>query len=121
MFLTLNLKAVRNTRVRPATSTTTRGSRSTCRQEQAPEGASSQLTSQQSQTPTPSGAPPSGIEVNYTGVSQTVAPPTPSQDGASQNMETAVQGLSLVKSSLTQFGVIPQEAPDQSQAQSDTR
>ena len=29
-----------------------------------------------------------------------------------------VQGL--VKSSLTQFGVIPQETPDQSQVQSDT-
>ena len=46
-------------------------------------------------------------------------PPTPSQDGASQTMETVMQGL--VKSSLTQFGVIPQESPDQSQAQSDTR
>ena len=36
------------------------------------------------------GLPPSGIEV----VSQTVAPPTPNQDGASQNTKT-------------QLGVIP--------------
>ena len=53
------------------------------------------------------------------GISQPVAPPTPSQDGVSQNMETMVQGL--VKSSLTQIGVIPQETPDQSQAQSETK
>ena len=59
--------------------------------------------------PNPFGAPPSGIEVISMSVSQTVAPPTPSQDRASQNMETMVQGL--VKSSLTQLGVFPQEAP----------
>ena len=63
---------------------------------------SSQLASQRSQTP--SGAPPSGIE----GVSQTVAPPTPSQDGASQTTKI-------------RHGVIPQESPDQSQALSNTR
>ena len=48
-----------------------------------------------------------------------MAPPTPSQDGAIQTIETVVQGL--VKSSLTQLCVIPQGSPDQSQAQSDTR
>ena len=82
--------------------TSARGSKSTQRREQAPENVSSQLASQRSQTP--SGAPHSGIE----GVSQTVAPPTPSQDGASQTTKT-------------QLGVIPQESPDQSLAQSDTR
>ena len=41
----------------------------------------------------PSGAPPSGIEVIGAGVSHTVAPLTPNQDGASQNMETMVHGL----------------------------
>ena len=75
--------------------------------EQAPEHASSQLASKQSHTP--SGASPSGIEVISTNVSQPMAPPTLSLDGASQNMETMVQGL--VKSSLTQLGVIPQETP----------
>ena len=74
------------------------------------------MASQRSQTPS---GPPSGIEINDTGVSQTVALPTPSQDRASQTKEAVMQGL--VKSSLTQFGVIPQESPDQSQAQSDTR
>ena len=53
---------------------------------------------------TPSGASPSGIE----GVSQTVAPQTPSQDGASQITKT-------------QLGVFQQESPDQCQAQSDTK
>ena len=46
-------------------------------------------------------------------------PPTPSQDGASQDTRTVVQ--SGAKTSLTRFGVIPQESPDQSQAHSDTR
>ena len=55
----------------PATST--RLSKSTQRPEQAPEGASPQLASLRSQTP--SGAPPSGIEVNDKGVSQTVGAP----------------------------------------------
>ena len=94
----LNLKAVRNARSRPAIS---RGGKSK-RREQAPESASSHLASQRSQTPL--GAPSSGIE----GVSQTVAPPTPSQDGASQTTKT-------------QLGVIPQESPVPSQAHSDTR
>ena len=93
MSRTLNLNAVRNARVRSATSV--RGSKHTRRQEQAPEGAGSQLASQRSQTP-------SGIEVTSTDISQTVAPPIPRQDGASQNMKTMVQGL--VKSSLTQLG-----------------
>ena len=94
MSPTHNLNAV-DARVRSATSV--RGSKCTRGKEQAPESASSQFAPQRSQTP--SGAHPSGIEVVSTGVSQTVAPPTPSQDGASQNMETMVQGL--VKSSLT--------------------
>ena len=82
MSQTLNLKAVRNARARPATST--RESKNTHRREQAPQSVSSQLASQLSQIP-------SGIEVNDTGVSQTISPPTPSQDGASQTMETVVQ------------------------------
>ena len=52
------------------------------------------------------------------GISQTEALPTSSQAGASQNVKAMVQDL--VRSSLTQFGVIPKEAPDQFQAQSDT-
>ena len=85
----LNLKAVKKARTRRATSARGNKSRSV--------GIPA--------IPNPfGGAPPSGIEV----VSQTVAPPTPSQDGASQTTKT-------------QLGVIPQEPPDQSQAQSDTR
>ena len=67
-----NLNAV-DARVRSATSV--RGSKHTRRKEQAPEGASSQLVPQQSQTP--SGVPPLGNDVLSTGVSKTVAPPTP--------------------------------------------
>ena len=104
MSRTHYLNAVRDARVRSATSV--RGSKCTHGKEQAPECASSHLASQQSQTP-------SGIEVIGAGVSHTVAPLTSNQDGASQNMETMVHGL--VKSSLTQFGVIPQGTPDQSQ------
>ena len=101
MSQTFNLNAVRDARVRSATSV--RGSKHTHGKEQAPECASYQLASLQSQTPLV--APPSWVEVVSTGFSQTEAPPTPSQDGASQNMETVMQGL--VKSSLTQLGVIP--------------
>ena len=63
------------------------------------------------------GLPHSGIEV-ISSISQTEAPPTNSQAGASQYVEAMVQNL--VRSSLTQFGVIPKETPNQSQAQSDT-
>ena len=73
---------------------------------------SSQLAPQRSQTP--SGATPSGIEE----ISQTVAPPTSSQDGASQDKRTVVQGS--VRTSLTQLGVIPQETPEQSLTQSES-
>ena len=114
MSRTHNLNAVRDARVRSPTSV--RGSKRTRRKEQPPERAGSQLASQRSQTPL--GAPPSGIKVISTGVSQTVAPPTTSQVGLARINETMVQGL--VKSSLTKFGVIPQETPDQTQAQSDT-
>ena len=106
MSRTHNLNAVRDARVRSATSVRGSGSKRTRGKEQAPEGAGSQLASQRSQTP--SVAPPSGIEVISMGVSQTVAPPTTSQVGAIQNMESMVQGL--LKS---QFRVIPQETPDQ--------
>ena len=52
-----------------------------------------------------------------TGIAQTVAPPpVSSQDGAYQEVKAMVQDI--VKSSLTQLGVIPQDAPTQSQAQS---
>ena len=57
MSRTHNLNAVRDARVRSATSI--RGSKRTHGKEQAPERASSQLPSYRSQTP--SGAPTSGI------------------------------------------------------------
>ena len=115
MSQTHNLNSVRDARIRSATSV--RGNKHTRGKEQAPGHASSQLASQRSQTPL--GAPPSWMEVISTGISQTVAPPPAgSQDGDSQNVEAMVQDL--VKSSLTQLGVIPQETLDQSQAQSDT-
>ena len=75
------------------------------------------MASQRSQTP--SGAPPSWIELISTCITQNCgAPPASSQDGASQNVEAMAQDI--VKSSLTQLGVMPQKTPDQSQAQSDT-
>ena len=87
MSRTHNLNAVRDARVRSATSV--RGSKCTRGKEQAPGHASSQLASQRSQTL--SGALP-GIEVISTAISQTVAPPTASSlDGASQNVEAMVQ------------------------------
>ena len=86
MSRTRNLNAVRDARVRSVTSF--RGSKCTSGKEQAPGCVVSQLASHRSQTPP--GAPPSGIEVISTGVSQTVAPHTTCQDGASQNMETMV-------------------------------
>ena len=43
-------------------------------------------------------------------------PPVSSQDGAGQEVKAMVQDI--VKSSLTQLGVIPQDAPTQSRAQS---
>ena len=56
--------------------------------------------------------PPSGIQVS-TGIAQTVAPcPVSSQDGAKQEVKAMVQDI--VKSSLTQLGVIPQDVPTQS-------
>ena len=48
-----------------------------------------------------------------------MAPPTPSQDGANQDKRTVVQGS--VRTSLAQLGVILQESPEQSQAQSESR
>ena len=108
MSRSLNLKAVKKARAKP---TTPRGSRDK-RGEQTPVSVSSQLAPQRSQTPL--GAPPSGIEE----VSQTVAPPTSIQDGASQDKRTVIQGS--VRTSLTQLGVIPQESPEQSQVQSES-
>ena len=104
MSRSLNLKAVKKARAKP---TMPRGSRDK-RRVQTPVSVSTQLAPQRSHTP--SGAPPSGIEE----VSQTVVPPTSSHDGASQDKRTAVQGL--VRTSLTQLGVIPQESAEQSQA-----
>ena len=55
--------------------------------------------------------PPSGIEVS-TGIAQTVAPCfVSSQDGAKQEVKAMVQDI--VKSSLTQLGVILQDVPTQ--------
>ena len=65
--------------------------------EQVPRRASSQIASKRSQTP-------SGIEVS-TGIVQTVAPPpVSSQDGTNQEVKAMVQDI--VKSCLTQLGVI---------------
>ena len=113
MTRTHNLNAVRDARVTKATSVA--GSRHSRKKEQAPRRASSQIASQRSQTP--SGAPPSGIEVIGTGITQNVAPPPVSfQDGANQEMKAMVQDMA--KSSLTQLGVMPQDTPTQSRAQS---
>ena len=65
MTRTHNLNAVRDARV--ATATSVAGSRPSCKKEQAPRRASSQIASQRSQTP-------SGIEVISTCITQTVAP-----------------------------------------------
>ena len=84
------------------------------KKEQVPRPASSQIASKRSQNL--SGAPPSGIEAS-TGVTQTaVLPPVSSQFGASQEVKAMVQDM--VKSSLTQLGVTPQETPTQAQVQS---
>ena len=104
MSRTHNLNAVRDARIRSATSV--RGNKHTHGKEQAPGYASSQFASQQSQAPL--GAPPSGIEVISTVISQIVAPPpASSQDGASQNLECMVQDL--VKSSQTQSDTVDLE------------
>ena len=67
------------------------------------------------------GLHPSGSEVISMDISQTVAPPTASsQNGASQNVEAVAMVQDLVKSFSMQLEVIPQETPDQSQAQSDS-
>ena len=100
---------------RDATAASVSGSRRSHKKEEAPRRASSQIVSQRSLTP--SGTPPSGIE-GSTGVAQTVAPP-PSQDDANQKVKAMVQDI--VKSSLTQLGVIPQETLTQSQAQSSNK
>ena len=85
-----NLNAVRDARVTTATSAA--GSRHSHKKEQAPRHASSQIASQRSLTP--SRAPPLGIEVISTGITQTVAPPpVSSQDGTSQNVKAMVQGI----------------------------
>ena len=97
-----------------ATAASVPGSRRSHKKEQAPRRASSQIASKRSQTTL--GAPLSGIEVS-TGVAQTVAPPpVSSQDGASQEVKAMVQDI--VKSSLTQLGVILQETPTHSHIQS---
>ena len=68
----------------------------------ARESKSIHLVSQQSQTP--SGAPPQGSKLFL----RLWRPLLPVKDGASQTTKT-------------QLGVIPQDSPDQSQAQSDSR
>ena len=108
-----HLNAVTDARVTTATSVA--GSRHSRKKKQAPTRASSQIASYRSQTP--SGAPPSGIEVISTGITQTVAPPpVSSQDGANQEVKAMVQNI--VKSSLVQLGVIPQDTPTRPRAQS---
>ena len=108
MTRTCNLITVRAAGV--MTTASVPGSRCSRKKEQAPRRACSQITSKRSQTP--SGATPSGIEAS-TGVTQTAAPPpVSSHEGASQEVQD------MVKSSLTQLGVIPQETPTQSQVQS---
>ena len=108
MTQTCNLNAVRDAGVVTAASVPC--SRHSRKKKQAPGRASSKIASKRSQTP--SGAPPSGIKVS-TGMAQTVAPPpVSSQDGANQEVKAMVQDI--VKCSLTQLGVIPQDAPTKS-------
>ena len=82
-----------------------------------PKRASSQVASQRSLAPTQ--GPPSGIKVTSTITAMTVKPPPASpQDRTGQAMKPVVQDM--VKSSLTQFGVIPKETLPQPHAQSIT-
>ena len=105
---------------RVTTATSVAGSRHSLNREQEPLKpgcATSQVASQRSLTP--SGAPPSGIEVISIGTTKTVMPPPASpQDGTSQDVKAIVQ--EMVNSSLTELGVIPQDIPTQSQAQAPT-
>ena len=108
MTRTHNLNAVRDAGV--ATATSVAGSRHSLRKEQAPRHAASQIASQRSRTP--SGAPPSRIEVISTGISQTVTPPpVSSQDGASQEVKAMVLPD-------TTWSYLLQDTTTQSQAQS---
>ena len=107
MTRTCNLITVRAAGV--MTTASVPGSRCSRKKEQVPRRSCSQIASKRSQTP-------SGIEAS-TGVTQTAAPPpVSSHEGASQEVQAMVQDM--VKSSLTQLGVIPQETPTQSQVQS---
>ena len=80
--------------------------------------ASSKVASQRSLAPTQ--GPPSGIKVTSTVTTKTVkAPPQASpQDGTGQEMKAMVQDM--IRSSLTQFWVIPQQTPTQPPIQSIT-
>ena len=116
MTQTHNLNAGRDARVTTATSVA--GSRDSRKKEPASRCASSQIASQRSRTH--SRAPPAWIKVISTGITPTLAPPIVSTpDGASQKVKAMVQDI--VKSSPTQLGVIPQDTPTQSQAESLTK
>ena len=92
----------------------------TLTQEQAPfkpKRASSQVASQRSLAPTQ--GRPSGIKVTSTITTKTVKPlPASPQVGTDQDMNAMVQDM--IRSSLTQFGVIPKKTPTQLRAQSFT-
>ena len=115
---TLNLDAVRDSKVKAAAPVA--GSRHSHTLEQPPlkpKRASSQVASPRSLVPTQ--GPPSGIKVTSTVTTKTVKPPPASpKDGTRQDMKAMVQDM--IRSSLTKFGVIPQESPSQPQSQSIT-
>ena len=113
----LNLNAVRDAEAKSAAPV----AESSCShtQEEAPlkmsKRASSQVTSQRSLAPTQ--VPPSGIKVTSTITTKTLKPhPASPQDGSGKDMKAKVQDM--IRSSLTQFGVIPEETPTHPQAQS---
>ena len=95
---------------RVVTATSFAGSRHSRRKEQATSHASSQIAARRSQTP-------SVTEVISTGISTVAPPPVTSLDGVGPiDVKAIVQDI--VKSYLTQLGVILQDIATQSQVQS---
>ena len=67
--------------------------------------------------PFPFNRPHSGIKVTSTVTAKTVKPPPASpQDGTGQDMKAMMQDM--IRSSLTEYGVIPKASPTQYQSQS---
>ena len=111
----LNLNAVRDTETRSA-APSVRSSLTRISQEQLPiksKRASSQVTSKKS-LPLKQGLP-SGIKFTSIVTTKIVKPPPASpQYGTGQDMKAMMQDM--IRSSLTDYGVIPQASPTQSQS-----